>query len=101
MRSTKNTYINGHLVNMHPLFDTKFGYEDIEGSVKDTDHDSRANDWAITLSQVRNQNAQEKMGGLLLSKLRRFLLAIYRFVSTDYSHWSSIMKRTYYIVEQS
>ena len=61
---------------MHPLFDTKFGYEDIEGGVKDTDHDSRANDWAITLSQVRNQNAQEKMGGLLLSKLRRFLFAI-------------------------
>lgn len=70
---------------MDTLLDTKFWNKDIEGGVEDTNNLRLTNDRTITLSKVRDQDAEEEMGRLLLSKGGRIA-----FAETDISN----MKKT-------
>lgn len=62
---------------MDPLLNTKLRHIYIEGSIKDTDYFGLANDWAIALSQVSDEQAQEQMCGLLLCELSGVLLTVF------------------------
>jgi hypothetical protein len=53
---------------MDSLLNAEFGDEDVEGSVKNTDYFGLPDNGPVALSKVGNQNAEEKMGRLLLSE---------------------------------
>jgi hypothetical protein len=62
------TYVNRHLVHMDSLLNAKFGDEDVEGSVENTNYFGLTDNRCTSLCKIRNHDAEEKMGRLLLSK---------------------------------
>lgn len=61
---------------MDSLFDTEFRNKYVEGRIKDTNDNCRADDWTVALSQISYEDTKVQMRRLFLSKLRRVLFAI-------------------------
>ena len=80
-KASSFTYVDWHLVHVNALLDTEFRYQYIEGSIQDADDSSLPDDWTIPLSQIRNENTEVQMGGLLLCKSGAFLLAVNEEIS--------------------
>lgn len=70
------TNLGRHLVDVNSLLDPKLGDEDVERLVENADDGSGANDRAIALSEVGDEDAEEEVGRLLLSKARGVLLHV-------------------------
>ena len=67
----RNTNINGHLVNVDTLLDAELRDEHIERSIQDTDNLLLADDRAVALRKVGNQDTQEQVRRLFLRELSR------------------------------
>lgn len=65
------THINWHLVYVDSLFNAEFRNQYVEGSIEYIDDPSLSDNRSVTLGQVRDKDAEEKMGGLLLRQFRR------------------------------
>ena len=63
---------------MHALLDAELGDEDVERLVEDTDDSRRADDRAVALSKVVDEDAEEEVCGLLLRKAGSLLLRVAR-----------------------
>ena len=50
-------YINGHLIDMDSLLDAKLWHKYVESSIKDTHHFGLANNRAVAVSKVGNEDA--------------------------------------------
>lgn len=61
---------------MHTLLHTELGDKHIERSFQNVDDLGLANNRAVALRQVRNEDAQEQMRGLLLRKVGRIPLDV-------------------------
>lgn len=77
-KQVHKTYIDGHLIDMHPLLNSEFGNKNIESSIQHTNNSGLTNNGAVSLREVRNQDTEEQMSRLLLSQLRRVPLATER-----------------------
>lgn len=60
-QNPEGTHINRHLVHMNTLLDAKLRHQNIESSIKNIDNFSLTDHWAITMGEVRNENAKEQM----------------------------------------
>lgn len=67
----RNTNINGHLVNVDTLLDAELRDEHIERSIQDTDNLRLADDRAVALRKVGDQDTQEQVCRLFLRELSR------------------------------
>lgn len=70
------TYNDGHLINMDSLLDSKLGDQNVKGGIKHTNDSSISNYGTITGGEVGNEDAEEKMGRLLLSKFGSILFDV-------------------------
>ncbi len=46
---------------MDSLFDTEFRHKHVEGCIQNADDDGGANDWAVTLRQIGNEDTKVQM----------------------------------------
>lgn len=70
-----NTHINGHLIDMNTLLDTKLRDQYIEGCIQDTDNLRLADDRPIALCEIMYEDTEVQVSGLLLRQLGRVTLA--------------------------
>lgn len=70
------THVNRHLVDVDALLDTELGNVDIKCGIENTDNLGLTDDSAVALSEVVDEDAEEQVRRLLLSKAGRVLLAV-------------------------
>lgn len=97
-RSLKHeTNVDWHLVHVDSLFNTKLRNQYVEGCIKYIDNLGLTDNRSVSLGQVRNEDAEEEVGGLLLCQFRRIAFAG-RHLAGDQTRMVQV--HTCYIVER-
>lgn len=71
-----HAYLDRHLIHMDALFNPKLRNQHIESGIQHSDNLRLSYDWAVTLSEVGNEEAEEQVSRLLLCQLGRVLFPI-------------------------